>query len=95
MAIYTETLNTRLKYQNISVYNQYKDGEQYGYKVKPTEGYVMYDVNDEFYVQNEPDSEPVLTRRYCTTAGFPLNYDFNNFPFVAVPEKSVDKNYIF
>lgn len=84
MAIYTEELNTTLNYANINIYNQYKDGVQYGYKVKPSDSCVMYDVNDEYYVQDSPDSEPVLTRRYWIIAYLPLNYDFSDFPYAAV-----------
>ena len=83
MAVYKEELNNDFKYPYIHIYNQYKDGVQYAYKVIPYEGYVMFDINDDFYIQDSPDSVPVKVKRPITIAGLPLNYDFGSFPFVA------------
>lgn len=106
MAIYTETLNTNYNFPNIDIYNRYKDGVLSSYKVYPHEGYVMYDENDVYteilYDENgdmvyDEDGNPVevTVRRYFTMAGLNARYNFDNFPYVAVPRSEVDENYIF
>lgn len=95
MAIYTQELNTNYNFPHIDIYNRLTDGVVTGYQARTHEGYVMYNstAND-----TEPDFEnggekPVTY--YYRLAGFPLRYNFDNFPWVAVPEDEVDENYIF
>ena len=59
------------------------------------EGYVFYDTTAENYEQPTPDSEPIPVTYYYTLAYLALNYNFDNFPYVAVLRSSVDENYIF
>ena len=40
-----------------------------------------------------PIEIPVI--HYFTLAGFPLNYNFDNFSWVAVLRSEVDENYIY
>lgn len=95
MATYTNELNTSYNYPNIDIYNILKDGVLNGYEARTHEGYVMYNstAND-----TEPDFEnggEKSVTYYYRRVGFPLRYNFDNFPWVAVPENEVDENYIF
>jgi hypothetical protein len=88
-------LATDIIIPNISIYRTYVNGNQTGYRANANEGYVFYDktAND---VESDPDTgmETPVTY-YYTIAILPLNINFDNFPFVAVPRDSVDENYIF
>ena len=95
MATYTETINTNYNFPNLSVYNRYKDGVLCAYRVYPDDGYVMYDSSKHDTVLNPDTMEEEPVTYYCTMAGLPLNYNFNNFPWVAVLRSEVDENYIF
>ena len=94
MAIYTYEVDTTKNFPNITVYKYLKDGVQIGYRVNPNEGYVMYDTtsNDSIY---DPETEQDIPITYYYTVMYtPLNYDFNNFTWVAVPRDSVPENQI-
>ena len=95
MGVYTEELNTSFNYPNISIYNRYDDGELWGYKVLPNEGYVMYrtDANDTEFDPETEEEIPVIY--YRTIALLPLSFNFDNFTYVAVLRSEVDENYIF
>lgn len=99
MAVYTDVLNENISFPNIDIYNILKDGVLNGYKVKPQDGYVMYDTTDEHtdFVFDEEQGMyvevPVI--HYFTEAILPLNFNFNNFSWVAVLRSEVDENYIF
>lgn len=108
MATYTDVLNTSFNYPNIDIYNNLKDGELNGYKAIAQEGYVFYDVNaNDTDLQKDPETGEIIfdpetglpieipVTHYYTLAIFPKTYNFNNFPYVAVPRDSVDENYIF
>lgn len=97
MATYTETLNTTYNFPNIDIHNRYKDGVLCAYRAYPQDGYVMYDRNDElteakidpdtgdFVIDEETgDIVEVPVIHYFTMAGLPLNYNFDNFSWVAV-----------
>lgn len=99
MSEYTEQLATDIVYPNLLIYRQYEDGEHYGYRLTPAEGYVMYDTRRE---DTEPKEDPetgemveMPVTYYYTVAYLSLNTNFDNFPWVAVPRESVDENYIF
>jgi hypothetical protein len=95
MATYTETLNTNYNFPNIDIYNRYKDGTLCAYRVYPHDGYVMYDTND-YHTEINPDTmEEIPVTHYYTMAGLSLNYNFDNFSWVAVLRSEVDENYIF
>lgn len=95
MAVYTEQIATEFNFPNITVYGKYADGELYGYEARPNEGYVMYNpnANDVEFDPETGESHPVIY--YCAVAGFPKNYNFAKFPYVAVLRSIVDENYIF
>ena len=84
-------------FPNLIIEGGWTDDEtrQINYRLTPSEGYVFYDStanNTDF--DPETDEEIPVTY-YYTLAYLPLNYNFNNFPYVAVLRSSVDENYIF
>ena len=80
-------------FQNITIEEIVKDGEVTRFEAKPNDGYIMYDPNEK---DEELDlfgnSHPVTY--YRTIAGFPKNYDFANFPYIAKLRSTVDEKYI-
>ena len=95
MAVYTEEIATDKVFPNLTIYRQFKDGTHYGWKMTANEGYVFYDTTEN-NTELDPDTmeeRPVIY--YHTIAYFPLNFNWDNFPYVAVPRDSVDENYIF
>lgn len=103
MANYTYELATDIVFPFIDVYRRYRDGVLTGYKVCTQEGYVMYDTtatDTEIAIDPETGLEmqdpetgeyiEVPTTYYYTLMYCPLNTDFNNFTWVAVPRDSVD-----
>ena len=95
MAVYTEELNTNFNFPNIDIYNKLRNGELYGYYARPQEGYVIYDTTDDIY-DIDPETDALIpVTHYFTLASFPLNFNFNNFTWVAVLRSGVDENYIF
>ena len=94
MANYTEEISTEHNYPNITIFKQFKDGVQYGWRVIANEGYVIYDPNDPQTGYDEDDNE-IEVFYYYTIKILTFNFDFTNFPWVAVPRDTVDENYIF
>lgn len=99
MSAYTEQLATDIVYPNIEVYRQYEDGNLYGYRVTPADGYVMYNKNRN---DTEPGEDPetgemieIPVTYYYTVAYLNPNYNFANFPWVAVLRSGVNEDYIF
>lgn len=108
MAVYTVEVATEFNFPNITVYKKLEDGVHYAWRINPNEGYVMYDTRDENYEpvidpdtglpQTDPETGEMIevpVTYYYTVASLPLQYDFANFPWVAVLRSSVDENYIF
>ena len=95
MAVYTKKLSTEHNYPGISVYKTLKDGVLTGWEIRANEGYVFYDTTENIPEWNEELQEEVPVTYYYTIAVLPLNFNFANFPWVAVPRDSVDENYIF
>ena len=91
---WTREENSNYKFPDIKIYNILKNGIIDGYEAQPDEGYVMYDKTDENRKQDNPDSEPYSVIYYYTLAGFPIDYDFDSFPWVAVLRSEIDENYI-
>ena len=85
MAVYTTELSTTITYENLLIYNKMEDGKLYGYVVKPAEGYKMYDTKDEYVEYNPETDEEIPVIHYVDSADLPLNYNFDNFSYVAVP----------
>ena len=95
MATYTYELATEFNFPNLSVYKKLKDGVHYAWEVRANEGYVMYDPNRND-VEIDPDTdEEIPVTYYYRIKSLPFNFNFANFPWLAVPEDSVDENYIF
>lgn len=97
MAVYTEQLATEYNFPNITIYKRFRDEIHCGYRIIPNEGYVMYDVTDEFYEIDEETGQEVQVIHYFTVCYAPLNYPLgeDTFPWRAVLRSSVDENYIF
>ena len=82
-------------FPNITIEGGYSNGVLSLYRMAANDGYVMYDTtaND---TETDPDTmEEIPVIYYYTISILPLNYPFDNFPWVAVPRDSVDENYIF
>lgn len=95
MAVYTESINTNFNFPHIDIYNRYKDGVLSAYKLIPHEGYVVYDTTENNIEIDPETGEEKPVTYYSRMVIFPLNYNFNNFSYVAVLESEVDGNYIF
>ena len=95
MAVWAEELNTNYNFPHIDIYNRYADGVLSNFRVAPHEGYVMYDstANDTEYDPETMEEIPVTY--YRTFAILIPNFNFDNFPYVAVLRSEVDENYIF
>lgn len=85
---------TEHNYPNLTVYKMFLNGNQSGWEVRANGGYVFYDTTANDVEMNEEGIEVPVTY-YYTVRSFPLNYNWVNFPLVAVPRDSVDENYIF
>ena len=106
MAVFTEELNTNYNFPNINIYNRYRDGVLVAYRAYPYDGYVMYDTTanltapklDEdgnIIFDEDGNAIEVPVIQYFTMAGLSINYNFDNFSWVAVPRDSVDENDIY
>ena len=88
MAVYTETIDTSFNYPHIDIYKTFRDGAQNGYNAYPQEGYVMYSLSTDVIEIEDPETGETTTEiYYCRMAGFPLNFNFDNFDYIAVLEK--------
>lgn len=94
-ATYTEELATEISVPNIDIYKTFEDGEHFGYKAQARDGFVMYDTTEENFEMADIDSDPVPVTYYYVGALLPLQTDFENFAWLAVPRDSVDERYIF
>ncbi|MBQ8552301.1 MAG: hypothetical protein IJ428_05770 [Clostridia bacterium] len=93
--VYTYEIATEYNFPNITVYKSFNDGVHNGYRVNSNDGYVMYDKSAN---NTELDPETMMevpVIYYYRVMHCPLNYNFANFTWVAVPRDSVDENYIF
>ena len=103
MAVWTREINTNYSFPNIGILNVLKDGVLSRYEAVPHEGYVMYDINDnttepkidletgELILDEEGNIIEVPIIYYFTLAGFPLKYNFDRFPWVAVKLEEINK----
>ena len=94
MTEYTEILATDIVFPHIEVYRKYRDGEHYGYKIIPEDGYHMYDTTtkDTEYDPETGTEVPII--RYYHVIHAPLIFDFDNFTWVAILESEVDEDHI-
>mgnify|MGYP007115388186 CR=1 FL=1 len=86
---------TDLNFPNITIERRYYDGVHSGYRMTANEGYVFYDTTANDTELNPETMEEVPVIYYYTIALLTTNFNFDNFPYVAVPRDSVDENYIF
>ena len=83
-----------INYPHLKIYRRMVDGVLGGYRVNSDNGYVMYDINDE-NAEIEPETGKELsTPYYCTLAYLPINFDFADFSFKAVPINTTDEGNI-
>ena len=94
MAVFTYEVSTEHNFPNITIYRKLQDGVLCGWRANTNEGYVMYNPNAVEYEEDE-DGNVVEVYYYYVLKVLPLNFNFANFPWVAVPRDSVDENYIF
>ena len=74
-------------YENMTVYDRYRDGVPSGWRVEANDGFVMYQENE---VHTEIiDGEETTVIYYCTVAMINPYFNWDNFDFVAVPRDSV------
>lgn len=93
--IFTEEKATNLNFPNITVQTRLRDGEPCAYIAVANDGYVIYDTTAENYEQKSPDTDPEKVIHYYNKIICPLSYDFNKFPWEAVPIDSASSNHIF
>lgn len=95
MPEYTKELATDIVFPHILVYRQYSDGVHYGYEVLTESGHVMCNPNANDTEFDSETMQEIPVTYYYVSKHLPLNFNFDNFPWVAVPRDSVDENYIF
>lgn len=94
MAEWKYTVSTEHNnYPHLTVYDRKADGELCGWRVKPNDGYVMYDVTDEATECDEFGNERPVTYYYKDVL-LPLGVNWDAFPWRAVPHNGIDKDYI-
>lgn len=88
MEAYTQEAATDIVFPNITVYRRYLDGVHCAFEVYSNEGYVMYDTTANV-TELDPDTmEEIPVTYYCTWITCPASYNFDNFPWAAVPINS-------
>ena len=79
-----EYKKTDFNYPNLTIQAGYSEADELvNYKVTPDKGYVMSNTNNETVKSNfiKKDETP---SPYSSISYLPKNYNFNNFPWVAV-----------
>lgn len=95
MAVYTYAVSKEHNiYPNLTVYDRFRNGVLYGWKVEANPGYVFHDTTEN-YTEPDKDGNEVPVTYYYTVMGISPYYNWANFALVAVPRDSVDENYIF
>lgn len=98
MAVFKDVLNPNFIFPNITIYDILRDEVLTGYRARPNEGYVMYSQSTDVIVLpeiNHETGEPIIETYYCRQAQFPLNFNFDNFDYIAVLESEVPADHIF
>lgn len=93
--MYTTEIATEYNYPNLTILKLLEDGVQYAWRIVPNEGYVIYDVNGEYYETDPETMEEVPVMYYYVSWDLPLRYNFANFHWAAKLRSEVDENYIF
>lgn len=95
MSEFTVVVANEYKFPNIIVHKKLEHGVQYAWRINTNIGYVMYNINDNNTELDPITGEEIPVKYYYTVAHCPLNYDFDNFSWIAVPRDSVNEKYIF
>lgn len=95
MSEFTVVVANEYKFPNITVYKKLENGIQYAWRINANDGYVMHRATANNTELDPETGEEIPVTYYYTVAHCPLNYNFGNFSWVAVPRDSVDENYIF
>ena len=96
MATYTYEISVEHNiYPNLTVYDRFRDGLLYGWRVNSNEGYVFYDENAEDMTIDPETMMEVPITYYYTVRYCPPTYNWANFALVAVPRDSVPADQIF
>ncbi len=93
--IFTEEKEKNLVFPNITIERRLRNGQPCAYIASADDGYVIYDTSAENYIQDSPDAEPQKVIHYHSRIICPLNFDFSNFTWAAVPVDEANPNYIF
>lgn len=90
-------LPTDYNFPNLIVEGAYnaETNAHINYRVTPAEGYVFYDSTAQDKELDPITGELVDVIYYKVLAYIHKNFNFDNFPYVAVLRSSVDENYIF
>ena len=88
-------LPTEHNFPNLTIEGMYSEGVLSGYRLTANEGYVFYDSTANDTEMDPVTMMPIPVTYYYTLAYMPKNYNFANFPYVAVPRSSVPENNIF
>lgn len=84
-----------IMFPNIIIERRYFNNEFAGYRMTAEDGYVFYDTTENEVIIDPDTIEEIPVTYYYTLSYLPGNYNFDNFPWVAVPRDSVDENLIF
>ncbi len=82
-------------FPGITVERRYFNNKSAGYRMTANEGYLFYDSTANEVAINPDTGEETPVTYYYTLSYLPCNYNFDNFPWIAVPRDSVDENLIF
>jgi hypothetical protein len=94
MAVWTKEVATEFNFPNITVYRLLKDGVHNSWRFVSNDGYVLRDTSAQCTEPDPVTLEPVPVTYYYTNVDCPLNYDFDNFTWIAVLRSTVDENCI-
>jgi hypothetical protein len=95
MANWNYETATEYNFPNITLYKVLKDGEHVRWRFVSNDGYVMYNTTANNTELDSDTMEEIPIVYYYTNVDCPLNYNFNDFTWIAVLRTDVDENYIF
>lgn len=95
MANWNYEIATEYNFPNITLYKVLKDGEHVRWRFVSNDGYVVYNTTANNTELDSDTMEEIPVVYYYTNVDCPLNYNFNDFTWIAVLRTDVDENYIF
>ena len=88
--VVTETIDTSFNFPHIDIYKRFYDGVQNAWRAYTQEGYVMYSPSQDVFTSTDPNTgEEITVTNYFRMVGMPLNYNFDNFDYIAVLESEI------